>query len=180
MKETYLVRGCKKGDPAAQRELYALFADKMFRVAFRYIKNQAEAEDVIIKAFTKIFNAIDSFTYKGEGSLEAWIRKVVVNEALMCLRSTHNFNLSESLSNEIPESDLSEFSQLEAEDITKMISDLPTGYRTVFNLYVIEGYTHQEIAEQLSITDSTSRTQLFKAKALLKKALNKEGFQYGT
>lgn len=134
----------------------------------------------MITAFTKVFKTIHSFTYRGEGTLEGWIRKIVVNESLMWLRRKHNFNMSENLSDAIPETDLAEFSQLEAEDICKMISDLPTGYRTVFNLNVIEGYSHQEIGEKLSITESTSRTQLFKAKALLKKMLTQEGFQYGT
>ena len=98
----------------------------------------------------------------------------------MWLRRRHNFNLTEALDENLPEHDLSQFSQLEAEDICKMISNLPTGYRTIFNLSVVEGYNHQEIAKMLSIAESTSRTQLFKAKALLKKILTQEGFHYGT
>ena len=152
----------------------------MFRLTFRYIKSQIDAEDVVITSFTKVFKGIHTFKFKEEGSLEGWIRKVVVNESLMWLRRRHNFNLTESLDDAIPEPDLSQFSQLEAEDIYKMIANLPTGYRTVFNLNVVEGYSHEEIGALLSITQSTSRTQLFKAKALLKKMLTKEGFHYGT
>lgn len=109
-----------------------------------------------------------------------WIKKVMINESLMWLRRRHNFHLTESLDEHTPEPELKQFSEMEAEDIYRFISALPTGYRTVFNLSVIEGYSHQEIAESLSITESTSRTQLFKAKAMLKKMLTQEGFQYGT
>ena len=152
----------------------------MFRLTFRYIKSQVDAEDVVITSFTKVFKSIHTFRFQEEGSLEGWIRKVVVNDSLLWLRRRHNFNLTESLDDAIPEPDLSQFSQLEAEDIYKMIANLPTGYRTVFNLNVVEGYSHEEIGALLSITQSTSRTQLFKAKALLKKMLTKEGFHYGT
>ena len=152
----------------------------MYRLSFRYIKSQVDTEDVLITSFTKIFKSIHTFQNQGPGSLEGWIRKIVVNESLMWLRRRHNFNLTEALDENLPEHDLSQFSQLEAEDICKMISNLPTGYRTIFNLSVVEGYNHQEIAKMLSIAESTSRTQLFKAKALLKKILTQEGFHYGT
>ena len=157
-----------------------MFANRMFRLAFRYIKSQVDAEDVVITSFTKVFKGIQTFKFQEEGSLEGWIRKIVVNESLMWLRRRHNFNLTESLDEGMPEPDLAQFSQLEANDIYKMIAELPTGYRTVFNLNVVEGYSHQEIAAMLSVAESTSRTQLFKAKALLKKMLTKEGFHYGT
>jgi len=180
LKEIDLVKNCQQANRKGQQELYSLYADKLYRIAFRYIKSQVDAEDVLITAFTKLFKNIQSFHYQGDGSLEAWMRKIVVNESLMWLRRRHNFNLTESLDETLPEPDLTQFSQLEADDIYKMISTLPTGYRTIFNLTVIEGYNHQEISKMLSITESTSRTQLFKAKALLKKMLLQEGFHYGT
>lgn len=152
----------------------------MFRVCFRYIKSQSDSEDVMIVAFTKIYRSIAGFTSEGEGSLKAWVKKIMINESLMWLRRRHNFHLMETLDESTPEPELEQFIQLEAEDIYKFITQLPIGYRTVFNLSVVEGYSHQEIALALSITESTSRTQLFKAKAMLKKMLTQEGFNYGT
>ncbi len=152
----------------------------MFRLVSRYIKSTVDSEDVLIMAFTKVFANISSFSDRGEGSFEGWIRKVVVNEALMWLRRRHNFNMTETLGEGSDPVDLGAFSGLPAEEISRFISELPNGYRTVFNLFVIEGYTHLEIAGMLEISESTSRTQLFKAKTLLKKTLTQEGFHYGT
>jgi RNA polymerase sigma-70 factor (ECF subfamily) len=108
------------------------------------------------------------------------MRKIVVNESLMWLRRSHNFNLTESLEASLPEPDLNAFSEQEAEDIYYFITQLPTGYRTVFNLSVIEGFNHAEIAGMLQISENTSRSQLFKAKTMLKKMLIQEGYHYGT
>lgn len=131
-------------------------------------------------AFTKVFAHIGSFQDRGDGSLEGWIRKVVVNESLMWLRRRHNFNLTESIDSNTDYIDLGGFSELPAEEICRFMAELPNGYRTVFNLFVIEGYNHAEIAGMLEISENTSRSQLYKAKALLKKILTREGFQYGT
>ena len=131
-------------------------------------------------AFTKVFANLSGFTERGEGSFEGWLRKVVVNESLMWLRRRHNFNMTETLGEDTDHVDLDAFSGLPAEEISRFILELPNGYRTVFNLFVIEGYTHAEIADLLEISESTSRTQLFKAKMLLKKTLTQEGFHYGT
>ena len=131
-------------------------------------------------AFLKAFRNIKTFTFRETGSLEGWLRKIVVNESLMWLRKKHNFNLTESIDDHAPEADIQPFSTLEAEDIYQFITQLPTGYRTVFNLSVVEGYDHSEIATLLSISEATSRSQLFKAKALLKKMLTQEGYHYGT
>lgn len=152
----------------------------MFSVSFRYIKSQVDAEDVIMMAFTKIFGQVGKFSWQGEGSLEAWIRKIIVNESLMWLRRRHNFLMSESIDLSLPEPDIFQLSELEAEDILAMVGQLPTGYRTVFNLFTIDGYTHKEIGVMLGISENTSRSQLFKAKALLQKMLAQEGYQYGT
>jgi RNA polymerase sigma-70 factor (ECF subfamily) len=152
----------------------------LFRLTFRYIKSQEDAEDVTMTAFIKVFNNIKSFNDQGEGSLEAWMRKIFVNESLMWLRRRHNFSMTETLDEGMDEADLTQMAELESEDIYKLIANLPVGYRTVFNLNVIEGYNHQEIGNMLSITESTSRTQLFKAKAILKKMLTREGYRYGT
>lgn len=180
MKEIELVRGCQKAKRDAQEELYRVYSDRMFRLCSRYVKTQADAEDVMISAFNKIFERISSFHYEGEGSMEAWMRRIVINESLMSLRRRHNFNMMETINDTIVQVDLSEVSELHAEDIHKLITELPVGYRTVFNLSVIEGYSHQEIASMLGIGDGTSRSQLFKAKHILRNLLIKEGFYYGT
>ncbi len=181
MEETELIKRCKQNDRLAQELVYTRFADRLFRLSFRYMKDQHEAEDALIVAFNKIFSSFSSFTFQGEGSLEAWMRRIVVNEALMALRKKHNFNLTESLDHNTPEPSLeNEVLDLDSEEIYKAIAELPTGYRTVFNLNVVEGMSHEEIAKALKISVGTSRSQLFKAKAILKKTLSKEGNAYGT
>ena len=180
LEEFELIRNCQRSESKAQEVLYARYADRMLRLAMRYIKAAADAEDVMIISFTRVFGHIRTFNQRAEGSLEGWIRKIVVNESLMWLRRRHNFNLMETIDDGMPEPDLSQLAALEARDILKLIETLPIGYRTVFNLSVVEGYGHQEIAGLLEISESTSRSQLFKAKVLLKKMLTREGYQYGT
>ena len=171
---------CQQGEPKAQHTLYDRFGDKVFRLAYRYTRQQEDSEDIVMMSFVKIFQKIHGFQYQGAGSLEAWVVKIVVNESLMWLRKKHNFNLTESLEEDLQTPDLHAFKELEAEYLYQLIVELPTGYRTVFNLYVIEGYDHREIATMLNISENTSRSQLFKAKELLKKKIQQEGKQYGT
>jgi RNA polymerase sigma-70 factor (ECF subfamily) len=180
LNEIEIIKGCQRGRGAAQEKLFTHYSDRMFRLCCRYIKLQEDAEDVVIRAFNKVFESISKFRHEGEGSLEAWIRKIVVNESLMWLRKRHNFNMIESIEDTLPQVDLSALGELDATEIYELIAQLPTGYRTVFNLFIIEGYNHEEIAAMLNINEGTSRSQLFKAKNLLKKALTREGFQYGT
>lgn len=180
MEEQELIKRCIKSDRLAQELLYARYADRLFRLCQRYVKEIEEAEDVLIIALNKVFSSLNKFSYKGEGSLEAWLRRVVVNEALMVLRKQHNFNLTETLDHNTPEPDLASVCEVDGEEIQAAINRLPTGYKTVFNLNVVEGYEHDEIAKMLGISEGTSRSQLFKAKAMLKKMLTKEGSAYGT
>lgn len=151
----------------------------MLRLVSRYIRDSADGEDVVMVAFTKVFHNLRGFTNSGEGALGGWIRQIVINEALMWLRRRHNFIMAE-ISEVEKEVSLTELHQLPAEDIVRLVNELPDGYRTVFNLSVVEGYDHAEIARLLGITEGTSRSQLFKAKAQLKKMLTQEGYQYGT
>ncbi|GAB1445823.1 hypothetical protein MASR2M41_15510 [Flammeovirgaceae bacterium] len=130
-----------------------------------------EAEDVLVVAFTKVFEKIDQ--YKAEGSFEGWLRRIIVNESLTYLRRNKNMYLE----TEIEKVDQSpNFSQLEnnleVDDLLKMVGELPTGYRMVFNLYAIDGYSHKEIAEQLEISESTSKSQLSRARVLLQRKLS--------
>ena len=168
--EQEMIEGCKKGDRHAQKLLYDRFSGKMFAVCCRYVKDQMEAEDVLVTAFTKILDRIGQ--YKGDGSFEGWIRRVIVNESLSYLRR----NKSMYLETDIDAADLEPNyerleSQLEAEDLLKLISELPSGYRIVFNLYEIDGYSHKEIGNQLGINESTSKSQLSRARSLLQKRL---------
>ncbi len=180
MNEQDLIRQCQRSKSSAQKQLFDLYSDRFYRLAVRYLKDHAEAEDVVMMAFVKIFNAFKTYKSQGTGSLEGWMRKIVINEALMCLRKRHNFFLTESLNAYNPDHDLEIIEQADAEYLYQLILELPDGYRTVFNLFAIEGYEHREIATILGITEGTSRSQLYKAKELLKRRLGKEGMKYGT
>lgn len=127
----------------------------MYAVCCRYVVNRADAEDVLVTAFTKIFERIHQ--YRAEGSLEGWIRRVVVNEALTFLRKNRSMFLETDLEEADHEPGYQQLAeQLEADDLLRMVGELPAGYRMVFNLYAIEGYSHKEIAEQLGISENTS------------------------
>ena len=168
--EQELINGCRRRNPAAQKRLYDTFSSKMYVLCCRYIKDSMEAEDVLVTAFTKILDKIDQF--KSEGSFEGWIRRIVVNEALTYLRRNRNMYLELELEAANYEPDYQTVSDhLEAEDLLRMISELPSGYRIVFNLYAIDGYSHKEIAEQLGISENTSKSQLSRARTYLQKLL---------
>ncbi len=168
--EDELIKGCVKRERSAQQCLYDTYSSKMYAICYRYTKDEMEAEDVLVTAFTKIFERIEQF--KGEGSFEGWIRRVVVNEALTWLRRNRSMYLETELEAADREPDYSSISdQLEVEDLLKMIHELPTGYRMVFNLYAIDGYSHKEIADQLGISENTSKSQLSRARTYLQKLL---------
>lgn len=168
--EDDLINGCKRGERTAQKHLYDTFSPKMYALSCRYVKDAMEAEDVLVKAFAKIFERIDQF--KGEGSFEGWIRRVVVNEALTFLRRNRSMYLETELEAAEREPDYKHLSDhLEEEDLLKMIQQLPSGYQMVFNLYAIDGYSHKEIAAQLGISENTSKSQLSRARTYLQKLL---------
>jgi RNA polymerase sigma factor (sigma-70 family) len=169
-KENEWIEGCKRQDREAQCSLYEFYSRKMYTLCCRYVKSKAEAEDVMVMAFTKIFERIEQ--YKGEGSFEGWMRKVMVNESLGYLRKHKNMYLETDIEKVDLKPNFERLeSQLEADDLMKMIEALPTGYRIVFNLYAIDGYSHQEIANQLGISENTSKSQLSRGRALLQKRL---------
>lgn len=168
MTEQELIQGCRNNDRLTQKALYERFSAKMFGLCRRYVKTTENAEEVLMLAFCKVFKKID--TYTGEGNFEGWIRRIMVNESLMFLRKNYRFNEHEDVT-EIPirAVTVSVEDELAAQDILNLLEQLPTGYRTVFNLYVIEGYKHREIAEQLDISINTSKSQLILAKKRLQK-----------
>jgi RNA polymerase sigma-70 factor (ECF subfamily) len=169
-KEEELINGCKARIRSAQRSLYDQYSSKMYALCYRYVKDSMEAEDVLVTAFTRIFERIDQF--KGEGSFEGWIRRVVVNEALTYLRRNRSMYLETDLEAAEREPHYQNISDhLEAEELMQMIQELPSGYRIVFNLYAIDGYSHKEIADQLGISENTSKSQLSRARTALQKML---------
>lgn len=168
--EEKLISACRKGDGKAQREVYEKYAPLMYAVCRRYIGQVDAAEDVLICGFTKVFQKIDQF--KAEGSFEGWIRRIMVNEALSHIRKHKSMYLEVEIEYAEKEPDLGMLAgQLEAEDLQKLIDRLPSGYKTVFNLYAIEGFSHKEIAEQLDISENTSKSQLSRARKHLQSML---------
>jgi RNA polymerase sigma-70 factor, ECF subfamily len=166
-----LAKGCRQGDPKAQKQLFDRFSGKMLGVCARYADSIEEAEDVLQESFIKIFNRIDS--YKGEGSLEGWIRRVMVNTSLDQLRKNKAFSNTVHLDmiNSEPTSEDYTIEELSAKDLLKLMKTMPRGFRTVFNLYAIEGFNHKEIAAQLGITESTSKSQYSRAKMYFQKLI---------
>jgi RNA polymerase sigma factor (sigma-70 family) len=168
--EKHLIEGCLKMNARSQRELYQRFNGKMMAVCRRFAGDLAEAEDMLQEAFIRIFSNIDQ--YRFEGSLEGWIRRIVIHSALEVLRKrlirfTDIGEEAETLSS--PDTDA--FAALSASELMRLICDLPDGYRVVFNLYVIEGYDHNEIATLLGISTATSRSQLLKARRALQEQI---------
>ena len=169
-RESQLIEGCKQKERAAQKALYEHMAGKMFAVCCRYVKDRMEAEDVLVTSFMKVFERIDQF--KNEGSFEGWVRKVVVNESLSYLRKNKSMYVETEIETADQEPDLGRVdNHLEAEDLLKMVSELPSGYRIVFNMYAIDGYSHKEIADFLGISENTSKSQLSRARSHLQSRL---------
>lgn len=167
---SHIIQGCRNSDAKSQKELYDRYAGLFLSMAVRYTKQYEEAEDVMIHAFYKIFDKIDS--YSGDGSFEGWMKRIVVNEALMHIRKRTNLNLAVEISDiDKPETE-NVVDDLQYEDLLKLLSELPDGYRTIFNLYVIEGYKHREIAELLGISINTSKSQLILAKKRMRTLLS--------
>ncbi|MBV6427366.1 MAG: ECF RNA polymerase sigma factor SigE [Haliscomenobacter sp.] len=169
MQERELIDACKREDRRAQQRLYDQYTPMMFAVCKRYIPKREDAEDVLVEGFFKVFANIGQF--KGEGSFEGWIRRIIVNEALMFLRRRNQLQYNVEVSEWDTPVPAPVSSDLDAKDILFMLNQLPAGYRTVFNLYVIEGYKHREIADLLGISINTSKSQLILARKRLQAML---------
>ncbi|QRR03153.1 RNA polymerase sigma factor [Dyadobacter sandarakinus] len=171
--EGQLVSALKRDDPKAQRQAYDKYSRRMLGLCYRYVCDDMIAEDLMVEGFMKVFSKIDQFS--GEGSLEGWIRKIMVNEALGYLRKFKKIqesHLSDEAAYIADDSCANAEQNLDAQALLDLIATLPEGYRTVFNLYAIEGYAHQEIAEMLGVSESTSKSQLHRARALLQKLVS--------
>ena len=176
MNETTLLEKLRTNDRMAQKWLYERYSPLFFSVCRRYLSSREDAEEALVSGFYKIFSQIDA--YNGTGSFEGWMRRVVANEALMLLRKKQPllFPGDEILSLNEQHDSYSVEAAMSATDILELLAKLPTGYRTVFNLYVLEGYKHHEIADILGVSINTSKSQLILAKEKLKNLLKTNGF----
>lgn len=170
--EAQLIKRCAAGERAAQKVLYDLYVDDMMRLCLRYIPSSEDAREALMDGFYNCFERIDSFQYRGEGSLKAWLKKIVVNSCLMRLRKRVNIMVEELTSEDEIGVDNMMLEALSAKEILTIIQKLPDGYRTVFNLYFFENATHKEIAQALGVSENTSKSQLAKAKASLQQMLS--------
>lgn len=162
-----------KGNEKAQSLIYEQLAKPLFMLCLRYLKNQEDAEGVFCTGFSKVFQNLSQFEYRNNGAFEAWAKKVMVNECLMSLRKKARAPMMIEPEEYHISSEWSVLDKLSADELFSLILLLPEGYRTVFNLYEIEGYSHAEIAEKLNINTGTSKSQLYKAKAYLRKIINR-------
>src|SRR5690606_4462524 len=177
--EQELIEGCRKNDRAAQRALYDRYCRKMMVLCLRYSKTTAEAEDILQEGFVKVFNAIANF--RQESKLETWITRIMVNTALNVQRKKlYLYPMVDVEEMELPENEVS-ISGIHFKQLLEMIQSLPQGCQIVFNLFAIEGYSHKEIADQLGISEGTSKSQFARAKSLLQQKLSKESYfdRYG-
>ena len=169
-KEEDLIQGCLRRERVAQQHLFDRYSSKMLGVCYRYVKNPMDSEDILVTGFTKIFERIDQF--KGEGSFEGWIRRIMVNESLTHLRKSRTMYIETDLEQADREPNYENLGDhLEAEDLMNLIQQLPAGYQVVFNMYAIDGYSHKEIADHLGISENTSKSQLSRERTFLQKLL---------
>jgi len=177
MNEKQLIEGCCKMDRKAQRVFFDTYYKAVFRLAKRYLSDHHETEDMVVIVFNKAFKNITHFEYRGEGSLRRWLNTITINESIRALKKVRAIHFKEELLEE-PTVQIDN-SNLDVEQVYLILEKMPKGYRTVFNLYAIDGYTHSEIAETLNISRNTSKSQLMKARKFIINELNK-GEQYGT
>jgi len=174
MEFNQLIKECRKGSITAQKYFYDQYAVKMFLYCRRYLKTNEQTEDILQNGFLKIFKGLVDFSFLNESATIGWMKKIMLNECLQEIRKRNNIlSIAEEFDEEIYlEDDI--VSKLSANEIYVLVTKIPIGYRTVFNLYVVEGYNHKEIADLLSISEGTSKSQLSKAKAFLQKMITKQ------
>lgn len=178
MSEETLIEACRQGNRSAYELLYRRYGSTLYSCALRYVSNRHHAEDVLQEALIKIFQSIHSFQH--QGNFEGWLKRIVIRTAINDFHKEKKFESMYNTEEVVlwTQSDTEILDQLSSEQIVDLIQELPKGYRLVFNLFEIEGYSHQEIAVMLNISESTSKSQLFKAKAKLKFELQKMGIHY--
>jgi RNA polymerase sigma-70 factor (ECF subfamily) len=174
MTEEAILQGCLQNNPAAQKELYVRYSTKMLSVCYRYAHNREDAEDMLQEGLIKVFSQIH--TFENRGALEGWIRRIVVHTCINILKKNKKFNESVDIihATTVQVKEESIPSIIQAKQVVECIRLLPIGYRTVLNLYAIEGFSHREIGDMLDIEESTSRSQYTRAKAMLEEILVKK------
>ena len=169
MNEKLLIEGCSKMDRKAQRLFFDTYYKDIFRLAKRYLSDYHETEDMVVIVFNKALKNIAHFEYRGEGSLRKWLNTITINESIKALKKVRAIHFKEELLEE-PVVQIDN-TNLDVEKVFAILEQMPKGYRTVFNLYAIEGFSHQEIAEKLNINLGTSKSQLARAKKYLRKLI---------
>ncbi len=172
MTEQQIVNGVKNGDRKAMREMYDLLVGSAMATAVRYLADLEVCHDVLQDCFLKAFEHIDTFAYRGEGSLRAWMTRIVANDSVNYLKRQSKFTFIDELDMALPEEDPPDVTCVPPEEINKMIAALPQGYRVVFNQFVFEHKSHKEIAQALGIKENSSASQFLRAKRLLAKMIN--------
>lgn len=162
-----------RNDRKAQEAFYKAYANLMFNTAYRYVSNEEDAAAIVNISFYKIFTKAGSTSFENEIKQKAWMRKIVINESLMHIRKTKSLNLQTDFTEEVPDVEFETETSLDLSIYLELIAELPTDLRTVFNLFVIDGFKHDEIAQQLSIAPSSSRTYLCRAKQMLQEKIKK-------
>lgn len=163
-----LITGCKNGKACAQKQVYELYASAMFAVCMRYVSDREIARDILQDGFIKVYTKLDDYT--AIGAFEGWMRRIFINTALEYLRQNANNKMHvaiDDLDLQIADDNVSVLQKISADDLMSCVCSLPIGYRTVFNLYALEGYSHAEIADMLEISENTSRSQFMRARKLL-------------
>ncbi len=168
-----LIDGCKAGKQKARKELFRRYHKMLLGICMRYSRDKSEAEDILLEGFIQIYSKIG--TYSNNGSFEGWMKRVMVHTAIDYFRKNQKHNIHHNIDdyNDIVVEDVDALKQISAKEILELIQTLPQGYKIVFNLFVIEGYSHKEIAEKLEVTESTSKSQVRKARIWLMNRLSK-------
>jgi len=173
VKESDLIKGCVEKNRAMQKLLYDRYAPKMYTVCLRYCKNAEDAQDLLQEGFIKIFRNIDN--YRGDGSFEGWMRRIFVNTSIAHFRKVVNVSIPpEDQELNIEDKSVTALDNFAERDIISLVQELSPGYRQVFNLYVIEGYSHKDISEMLGIGEGTSKSQLARAKSMLRSMIEEK------
>lgn len=168
--EISLIKACSNGDSKAFRKIYEIHSGTMYSICLRYMNNEDEAKDALQEGFIKVFKNISKFKFTG--SFEGWMKRIFVNSSIELIRKRKmHLDLSELNSNELPLTAKIETGSMDTEKMMTLVQQLPEGYRTVFNMFIVDGYSHKEISDYLDISQSTSKTQLFKARKQLREWL---------
>jgi RNA polymerase sigma factor (sigma-70 family) len=168
--ETDLIRGCLDGNRRMQKQLYDQFSSKMYAVCLRYMSNSDDAQDVLQEGFIKVYKNLERF--RGDGSFEGWVRRIFVNTAIEQIRKKKiDVSITEKEEETIEYKTITAVDKINEKDLLKIVQELSPGYRTVFNLYIVEGFGHKEIADMMGISEGTSKSQLARARMILQEKI---------